>query len=164
VGSIVGGVFQGARDWKAPLTRQQTGWLLAMTSGLAAVVLAPNVLLLALLLGVAGLAVAPAATVQLRLGAHVAPPGSTTEALTWMASFYYVGFAVGNAVAGHIAQDFGPQSTLASAAAFAGLATLLSFIGRERLSEVLGLRTRSLSRNPERSPYAQASCDGEPTR
>jgi len=147
-GSILGGVVQGGRDWHAPLTRQQSGWLAAMTLGLAAVVLAPNLVLLGLLLAAAGLAVAPAATVQMSLGAAFAPLGATTEAFTWIASLSYVGFAAGNALAGRVVEDAGPRSALVAAAAFAGAATLLSLVGRHRLAQVLGRPTGASSRRP----------------
>lgn len=138
LGSIVGGLVQGGRNWTGPLTRQQTGWLAAMSVATASVILAPNLALLALLLLVAGFPVAPAYTVQLTLGSEFAPPGTKTEALTWLISLQYVGFAVGNAFAGRVVQDAGPRAAFAAAAVFACAATVLSLVGRGRLKEVFG--------------------------
>lgn len=91
------------------------------------------------------------------LGAEFAPPGAMTEALTWIASFYYVGFAAGNAVAGRVAHDLGPRSALVAAAAFAGAAALLSLVGRGRLGEVFPSRTRPAVVDQRQSPLAKAT-------
>lgn len=155
VGSTVGGLVQGARDWRAPLARQQTGWLVALTISLALLTLAPNVLALAVLLVVAGVTVAPATTVQLTLASNFAPRAATTEALTWVASFYYVGFAAGNTVAGGAAQNAGPRAALFAAAVFALAATLLSLVGRDRLRQVLA----GIMPMRKRRPRAHEPCD-----
>lgn len=165
VGSVVGGLIQGGRDWRAPLVRQQTGWLAVLTLGLAILTLAPNLLTFGILLVVAGLAVAPASTVQLSLATGCAPRAATTEALTWTASFYYVGFALGNTVAGGVAQDAGPRAALAAAAAFALAATLLSLIGRDRWTLVFRGTARvsrdGSSISPKKPNTSSAVC---PTR
>lgn len=131
-GSLVGGLVQGGRDWHGSLPRQQTVWLGAMTAGLAALVFAPDVLVLGALLAAAGLTVAPVANIQMTLGTRMAPTGATTEALAWVAAVYNVGFALGNAVAGQTVQHAGIRPALFAAASFAAVATALSSIDFDR--------------------------------
>jgi MFS family permease len=104
IGSMLGGAYQGARDWRQPLGRQQVVLL-----GLVAALLIPAAFvsttpLLFIVLLVAGLAVAPSATVGFLLVGREAPPGMDAEAYTWLTAASFVGLAIGTSVgatAGH---------------------------------------------------------------
>jgi predicted MFS family arabinose efflux permease len=95
----------------------------------ATLVAAPGLAGLAVLLVVAGCAIAPMFAVLYRLLTEVADPDSVTEAFSWELTGITAGVAVGSAVAGALATGTGPRAAFAAAAA----ATLAgALIGRAR--------------------------------
>ena len=131
VGSIAGGLFQGARTWASPLRRQYSGWLAVLACGFLPLPVAPGVIGLAVLMTLAGLAVAPVGAVQFTLIGDLAPDGTITEAFTWLLSASLAGGATGSALAG-LAAESGGRGALELAVALAVGAALLSLLGRPR--------------------------------
>ena len=132
-GSVAGGFLFALRPWPPSLPLRCTllqGWLGA---GLAACALAGTLVELGILLAAAGLAITPIATTESVLLDRVTPPGTVTEAYSWLVTAVVVGVAGGNAGAGLIVE----WGELAAAFLAAGAAVALG-------AGVTALRRRSL--------------------
>ena len=125
IGSILGGLFYGARKWQAPPARRLL-FLLALTA-LAFVPLGfvESVPALLVASAVAGLAISPTIATIFGLIDDVAPRGTGTEALTWILALYALGTALGAFVAGSIVSD-NLQLVLGGPALLAAVAALLA--------------------------------------
>lgn len=128
-GSIAGGLFQGARNWRSPLLVQYRAWLAVLCVLLVPLPAAPGLIVLGLLLAVTGLAVAPANSVQFSLTGALAPEGTVTEAFTWLLSASQAGAALGSAAAGAVTQAGGARLALLLPCALAAGAFALSVAG-----------------------------------
>jgi MFS family permease len=133
VGSVLGGIAYGSRPRRATATRYALllAILAVFTAPLAA---AGSILVLGLLMGLAGLLVAPMNSVGLALIDDVAPAGTAAEATSWISAAYQGGLAVGTGLAGAVVDDAGTSAVFVGAFGFAALAALLAWLGRRRLS------------------------------
>ena len=109
-GSLAGGVAYGSRRWRAPVQWRAAGCLAAFGAALLPLAAAPGLAVLALLLIVAGVPLAPwlgslSAAVQ-----RAVPSAAVAEAFTW--SFYAVtvGTAAGSAAGGALIEAGGPRA------------------------------------------------------
>jgi MFS family permease len=107
VGSVIGGVWFGTRRITASLPRQWGWTMTAVAVNMGALVLAPTVPVMAVLLLVGGLTLAPALIVENALVARIAPVGMVNEAYTWVATIASGGSAAGAAVAGVVLDSRG---------------------------------------------------------
>jgi MFS family permease len=116
-GSLSGGAFYGARDWKLPKARLLAVTTCLLTLGVVPLAFAPSFAVMDLLAVVAGLAIAPALIAGTTLLQAIAPEGSLSEAFSWLTSTGSVGIALGTAAAGRVAGlgGFGPAAWLAVA-------------------------------------------------
>ncbi|HEX8085492.1 MAG TPA: MFS transporter [Solirubrobacteraceae bacterium] len=130
-GSIAGALLYGARTWTAPAPVRflRLHALLALGIGLAAV--ATSVPVLAALLLLVGLTFGPINTTTFGLLDDVAPPGTTTEALTWLISAFSAGAAGGSALGGAVHEAAGADETFLTASAVA-LVTFTLLAARRR--------------------------------
>lgn len=126
-GSIAGGLFQGGRDWRSPLRVQYRTWVAALCVLLAPLAAAPGVIVLGGLLIIAGLAVAPASSVQFALVGTMAREGTLTEAFTWLFAAQQAGGALGSAAIGAVVQAAGPRPALLVPCALALVALALTW-------------------------------------
>ena len=100
LGSVTGGLWYGARRWRAPLGRRYPILLLTGVVCTAPLILArtiPEGLVGAL---VAGLTLAPVFSCQYALVGRAVPDGVETEAFTWVSSALIGGLAAGAALGG----------------------------------------------------------------
>jgi predicted MFS family arabinose efflux permease len=125
VGSVVGGVWFGTRHFAAPLPTQWGWTMTAVAVNMSALLLAPSVPVMAVLLLVGGLTLAPALIVENALIARIAPLGMVNEAYTWVATIGSGGSAAGAAVAGLVLDS--PGGTTA-AFALGAAATALAAV------------------------------------
>ncbi len=132
-GSLVGGWFFGSRRWGAALPWQLVALLGLVAAGTLLPLLATVTWTLAVLLFVAGLAIAPAIAVQLAVMAEVAPERSRTEAFTWASTANFIGIAGGSALAGWSVEVWGYRAAIVVSAALAGVTILLAVAGRHGL-------------------------------
>jgi MFS family permease len=110
-GSLVGGLLNGSRVWRSPPERRLR-WLLAVLAvAFAPPALTPGVYGLAGLMFVAGLPIAPALGCAYALVERLAPPGTLTEAFTWIGSGFLLGLSLGSSAAGVTADHYGPSTT-----------------------------------------------------
>jgi predicted MFS family arabinose efflux permease len=133
-GSLAGGLVYGARSWPGAPAARLPVLLLVLAAALALLAVADRPLVLAALLLVAGLLIAPVATVGSTLLDTVAPPGTATEAFALMIMGIVAGNAAGNALGGALAEDasFAAAVVCAGAIAAAGAAWVVVRRGRLR--------------------------------
>jgi MFS family permease len=133
-GSIIGGLWYGSRTWRAPLTHQ-LALLLAVVAALSLLpLLAPNQLVMGLLLVVTGVAVAPSLVVQLSLMSRITTAESRTEAFTWGGTANFAGIAIGGAFAGWVLERFSVTGAFAAAAGTALLAVAVATVAHRSLT------------------------------
>lgn len=84
--------------------------------------LAGSVPMLAILLVVSGIVMAPALTAEYNVVANVAPAGRVTEIFTWLSTGSYVGGAAGSLLGGALVDPLGVNATLSAAAGLALIA------------------------------------------
>lgn len=141
IGSAVGGLLYGARTWRLALTARLFILLGALTALSAALLAARSVLLLAVLLVVLGLFVAPTVVTGYLLSDDLTPPTARTEASTWINTASNAGAAAAAALAGIVVQRSGPTAAFAVSAGFVGACGLLAGASRT-------LRARTPARAP----------------
>jgi len=133
VGSAVGGLAYGARDWASTLT---TRWL-ALTGALGLLILAPivagSMFVMALLVMPAGACIAPAIAAGNQLMGTLAPPGMTTEAYAWGPTALVAGFAGGSAIGGSLVEAHDWRAAVLLAAGAAALGAVVAFARRGTL-------------------------------
>jgi MFS family permease len=126
-GSMIGGLWYGARSWRAPLATRYRMLLLTgvlCTAPLIAARTIPEGLIGALL---AGLTIAPVFSCQYALVGRAVPPGVETEAFTWVSSALIGGLAAGSALGGAVVAGGGvsaPFILACASMAFAGLSAV----------------------------------------
>ena len=103
LGSAIGGLAYAALHVRTDANRQLP--FLVCLAGLATALplLAPNTVLLAALLLVAGSTIAPWNGVNSVVVGQAAPPGTTTEAFAWFSTLIYTGGSLGTALSGVLA-------------------------------------------------------------
>ena len=133
LGSMIGGLAYGARAHRATATRYALliAVLAACTLPLAA---AGTIVALGLLMGVAGLMVAPMNSVGLALIDDVAPAGTAAEATSWIGAAYQGGLAIGTGLAGAVVDDAGTTAVFLGACGFAAVSAALAWTWRRQLA------------------------------
>ncbi|HEX5146440.1 MAG TPA: MFS transporter [Conexibacter sp.] len=132
-GSLAGGLWYGARRWSGPIVTRFIGLEVLFTVGLLPLLLADSIATMAVLMAVAGLALAPSAAAGYLVVDHVAPPGTVTEATTWVMTANVAGGAVGAAIGGVVVQDMSVHAALVLACAGPLLGTLVTLLRRRTL-------------------------------
>jgi MFS family permease len=116
-GSLVGGLWLGIRASGSGVTsRKVAGLMVIMAAGTALPVLAPSIWLLAVLLFLGGITIAPTFGTLYSLTASQAPPGRQTEAFGWLSSGFQAGIALGAITGGAIVQAAGSRVAYAASA------------------------------------------------
>jgi predicted MFS family arabinose efflux permease len=133
VGSMLGGLALGARQWPG----EPDGRLVTLMAAAAALALplaaAPSTYALGGLIALAGLPLAPAVACVYVLVDRLAPRGMLTEAFTWLSAAFTAGIGCGEATAGWLADQAGPQAAFLAAALLAGVAAAAGLTARPRL-------------------------------
>ncbi|TQS27834.1 MFS transporter [Microbispora sp. KK1-11] len=150
-GSAVGGLAYGAVSWRLSLERRLPLLATALAVPLAAAGFVSNMVALSLLVGVAGLFVAPALTTAYMLADKVAAPDSKTQAGAWVNTAFNTGNAMGSASMGLLVG----RLTLAASFAAGALPSLLGALAGMRKAR----RPTDLS---ERKAPQEAPADGRP--
>ncbi|HST47806.1 MFS transporter [Jatrophihabitans sp.] len=108
-GSMVSALFYGGRHWRSGVLRR-----FVISAALFGVMpflyfAATGIGVLALCAGVIGLGIAPTLIGAFGLVDQIVPPGSLTEGLTWIGTGLSVGYGLGAAVVGGIADRHGAR-------------------------------------------------------
>jgi MFS family permease len=148
-GSMLGGLVAGALASGRSAERRVVVLLGAVAAGLAPLaVAAVGVLPFALCMLLAGLAVAPTIGCLYLLVDRSAPPGTVTEAFTWVTSAFTAGIAAGSALAGSLVQHAGPGAAFLLGLGTVAAAMLLARARRSTLVEAVP------ASDPEPAPAA----------
>jgi len=144
VGSLIGGLWYGARHWTGPVVTRFLRLEIFFTIGLLPLLAAGSTSSMIVLMVVAGLALAPSAAAGYLVVDHVAPPGTVTEATTWVMTANVAGSALGAALGGIVVQDVSVRAALVLACAGPLLGTLVTVARRRSLeAEPAGARLSS---------------------
>ncbi len=139
LGSIIGGLWFGARVLSMSLPRQYRLLLLGVTIGLAPLAWVSSPWALGVLLFLGGTAIAPTLTVQNTLVGSMAPTHATTEAFTWLSTITVGASAIGAAVGGALIEGrFGVSGSLSLAAVGAATAVAITLVPGRRPSVLAG--------------------------
>ncbi len=133
LGSAAGGLWYGARHWRAPLHRRFAITLTLMTAGTATFWAMPGLVPLAVVIVFCGLAIAPTLIAGFSLVQAQAPAGRRTEALAWLSSAVSVGVAAGSAAAGQVVDAGGARGGYVLAACCGAAAVAVCLTGLRRL-------------------------------
>jgi MFS family permease len=129
VGSLVGGVVAARRGGGARTATGLALILAALTLGHAALAAATgSMLAIGAMLLVAGAAIAPAYATIYAMADHAAPPGTATEAFSWLSTAAVAGTAAGTAAAGTLAQHAGAGAVFALAGLGGALAVAVTLL------------------------------------
>jgi hypothetical protein len=141
-GSTLGGLWYGSRHWAGPERRRLPVALTGVTVGLAAVavllgaiegvVRRPPFAVLAVLLVVAGMCIAPALIAVGNLVDALSPRSRLSEAQAWLSTMYTGGGAAGTALAGVVVDTGGPGRSFAGACFLMLVAMLATTAGQRR--------------------------------
>jgi MFS family permease len=134
VGSMAGGLWYGARHWQTPADRRFLVAAGVLAASLAPLPLAGSMPVFALLVVIAGLALAPVAAVAYSLIAELAPPGSLTEAYAWQVVAFVAGSALGAWLSGAVVDALSVEAALACAPLAAGAGLLVALARRRSLA------------------------------
>lgn len=140
LGSIAGALLYGARTWSAPAATRFLRLHALLALGIAVAALATSVPVLAALLLLVGVVFGPINTTSFGLLDDVAPPGTATEALTWLIAAFSAGAAAGSALGGAVHEGAGAQATFLAAAAAALLTAALLALRRGTLAPTGAIR------------------------
>jgi MFS family permease len=134
LGSAAGGLWYGARVHRSPLGTRFTVLFALFALGLAPLALAGSLPVLALILLVGGVVLAPLAATGFELVERLAPPGTSAESYNWTITALVAGTALGAALGGAVVQGPGERWGLLVAAGVAALGPLVALLGRRALA------------------------------
>jgi MFS family permease len=135
LGSVIGGLWFGARVLGMSLPRQYRLLLLGVTIGLAPLAWISSPWALGVLLFLGGTAIAPTLTVQNTLVGSMAPVHATTEAFTWLSTITVGASAIGAALGGALIESrAGVPGSLLLATVGAALAVVVTLLPGRRPS------------------------------
>lgn len=133
VGSAIGGFMFGVRPRRAPLADVHRRLTFALPFTFAPLLVASSPALMLMLLIPAGLFIAPVIATRNELALAAAPPGTTTEALTWPVTALVGGISIGAAAGGTLIDASGWQAAVVAGVAGAAAAALLAAVRRGSL-------------------------------
>jgi MFS family permease len=133
-GSLIGGLLYGSRTWRSPIARRYLILNALFAAGMAPLVIAGAIPVMVVLMAVAGFTLAPVSASASALLEDIAPPGTTTEAFTWIFAANMIGAAVGAAVTGILIQSSGIRTALLIPVCGVALSFLLTFARRRTLA------------------------------
>jgi MFS family permease len=136
LGSVVGGLWYGSRTWRTPAEQRLIALSGLLALGSAPIVFAWSIPAMGALLILAGVTLAPLATTEYALVEKLAPRGTSTEAYSWHIVATAVGFSLGAAGAGVLAEQVDVTWALACAALACAAGFLIALFRRETLRGV----------------------------
>jgi MFS family permease len=128
-GSGVGGLWYGTRNWRAPSWQRFAVTLVLTVGGVWTFGAVPNLITLAAVQFLCGMAIAPTLIAGYSLMEEQAWPGRTTEAMTWLSTGIGIGVACGATAAGFILDAFGARWGYVFAASCGSASVLLCLAG-----------------------------------
>jgi MFS family permease len=135
LGSATGGLWYGSRSWHAPVARRLAVTLSLTVAGVCTFWAMPGLLVLAPVIYLCGLTIAPTLIAGYSLLESTALPGRATEAMAWLSTGIAIGLACGSTAVGFILDAFGPRWGYAFAAASGVTATLIYLAGLAKVAK-----------------------------
>ncbi len=129
VGSALGALAYGSRDWGWPTARQYVFAQLAMAAGIMTLAPVSDLYVLGCLSIVACAPMAPVIAAQSLLVAQIAPRAILAESFTWAATCLLGGVSAGLAAGGMMVEICRPSWVLAAAAMVTACAGLIAWAG-----------------------------------
>ncbi|MGV9595239.1 MFS transporter [Streptosporangium sandarakinum] len=134
LGAMIGALLYGTMRPAARPARRVPPLAAGLAGGYALLCLLPAPPLMACLMIVTGLFLAPLLTVTFALIGELAPRGTVTEAFAWLVTLITSGTALGSAAAGFVLEHASAPWAAACGAAGAAAGALLLFAGRRLLA------------------------------
>ncbi len=126
LGSLLGGLLYGARVWRHSLSSRLVWGVVLTGVGSATFGLAPTLAILAALMFVTGLVVAPTMAVGDGMVQALVPRTRLTEGMTWTRTGIDVGIAAGAWLAGYLVEHRGAGSGFAVTAVAGALSAVIA--------------------------------------
>ena len=133
-GSATGGLWYGTRTWRTPAWRRLAVTLTLTVAGVCTFWAMPGLLVLAPVIYLCGLTIAPTLIAGYSLLESTALPGRATEAMSWLSTGIAIGLACGSTAVGFVLDAFGPRWGYAFAAASGVTAVLIYLAGLRRVA------------------------------
>ncbi|HEY6638241.1 MAG TPA: MFS transporter [Solirubrobacterales bacterium] len=133
VGSVVGGLWFGARAWRMPPGEQLPAIALVFALCSAPLVAVPSLAAAFPLMALSGLGLAPTIALIYLLLDSLAPTGTAVEATGWVLMAIVTGAALGNGLAGVAVSEVSPHAGLAVGVAGGAITLGSTWLGRENL-------------------------------
>jgi MFS family permease len=130
LGSAGGALLYGALPNRRSLQGAHLAIAIALPLGILSLAVPSTIAVMAPLVLVAGCCVAPLVATRNELVGGVAPPDALTEAYTWPVTAFVGGIAIGQALAGSLAEGPGWRSAFLAGAAFAAVGALIAVTRR----------------------------------
>jgi MFS family permease len=160
-GSLLGGLLYGARTWRGSLGQRYVFLNAMFAVGMAPLIVAGAIPVMVALMAIAGFTLAPVTACAFGLIEEVAPPGTTTEAFTWLFTANMTGAAAGAAAAGAVIHSSGIRAALLIPLCGVALSFLLALARRRTLEP---LPAAVASRRAATAQAAEAAAAGSPVR
>ncbi|HKB31790.1 MAG TPA: MFS transporter [Streptosporangiaceae bacterium] len=133
LGSAVGGLWYGARQWRAPLARRFLITLAGIVLGVAPLWALPNLPIMFAVIFFSGLSIAPTLIAGFSLIERRVPPQLMTEGMSWLSTSIGIGLALGPPVAGRVIDARGAHWGYALALGWGILAAVCGLLGARAL-------------------------------
>jgi MFS family permease len=130
VGSMTGGLWYGSRVWRSSLAGRYRRLLVLAVVCTAPLIAAHSIDVAIVCSVLAGLTVAPVFSCQYALVGRSAPPGSETEAFTWVSAALIGGLAAGSAIGGAVIGSLGISAPFVISCAASMIAATLALGAR----------------------------------
>jgi MFS family permease len=151
VTSMLSGVWYGSRSFEAHLSTQMLTFCGLFAAALLPLAFVDSIPLMVVMMGVAGLFVAPWAATSMALLGRIAPPRAVTEAYTWEMTAVVAGFAFGGVLSGVLVENAGVREALIAAAGLAALSVAIAWVWRGTLRPTAAADTRSSAQRTQLS-------------
>lgn len=129
LGSLLAALVYGARSWTWPLWKQMLVGVAALALGCSTFLAPSSLVVLAGLMALAGMAVAPTITTGNSIVQVSVPSGSLTEGLAWVGTAINVGVSLGSFLAGVVLDAKGAQGGYLFVVTAAWVAVLVAAAG-----------------------------------
>ena len=128
--SFVAGVWYGARHHAAPAADRYVRLSILLALGFIPLLFTTSIVEAVPLMALSGLALAPVTAALYSLVDEIAPPGSATEAFTWMITSITSGAAGGQALGGALVNGGHPHRGFAATVIAAGIGAAIAYAAR----------------------------------
>lgn len=139
VGSLVAGLWYGARVWTQPLWKLFAVGVVLLAIGMTSYLLAHSLLVMAIVMALTGISCAPTMTNVNTIIARVVDADRLTEGLTWVGTSLNIGVSLGSAVAGPAIDAGGARGGYLIMVGMAWMMVLVMVLGLRPLRRAVSL-------------------------